>query len=478
MKNILIFYSIFYLSIPFTCAQSWDTVGQKISDFGNYGPNVIYADSTCLYMAGAFKTIGNKHIQGIGRWNGIQWDSLSWGIDGLEYDSLPSEYPEPTNAITKYNGKLYVGGWFGSLGHIKSPCVGTWDGSQWDSLPVQPFKSHYSATVWALRVINNKLYMGGGFDTVAGFSCVGIACWNDTNWSSLNFPNLGSFGAISAICEYKGSIYVGGNFYGNNPNDRRNILRHDSTGNWDSVGGGIKGDSWVNSMVVYDSELYVAGYFYKSDGNAGDCIQRWDGTQWHDVGGGVEGGDQIFKLIVYNGKLFAMGGFDTAGGVPADNIAEWNDTEWCSLGNTFNNTILTGCIYKDSLYIGGGFTKINEDSIIYIAEWTGGDYTDSCGVNTTSVPQINPAISGYELRIEPNPSNGKFAVDFRAEKESGETSIEIYNMMGQQVYDEMLKPVQHDYKIDLSSHPAGIYLYRVVTTDGKLLGDGKFVIEK
>ena len=63
--------------------------------------------------------------------------------------------------------------------------------------------------------------------------------------------------------------------------------------------------------------------------------------------------------------------------------------------------------------------------------------------------------------------------------------IEIYNMMGERIYHSFL-PHPDSYRdtkgalkqINLSGQPNGIYLYRVVTTDGKLVGDGKFVIEK
>src|SRR5271168_4322216 len=91
-----------------------------------------------------------------------------------------------------------------------------------------------------MKVINNNLYIGGWFDSVAGFPSMGIAQWNDTNWSSLNFPNLKDFFTIEAICEYQGSIYVGGTFNNTTNDSISNILKWDGK-NWLSVGGGIKG---------------------------------------------------------------------------------------------------------------------------------------------------------------------------------------------------------------------------------------------
>ena len=209
-------------------------MGYVRGGLGYSGARVIYADSNYVYASGRFNTVDGEHIQGIARWNGAKWDSMGTGIDGLSY-LTGNNYPSNTYAITTYHNKLYVSGEYSSLGNVKAGGLGTWNGSTWDSLSVPPLVAGA-----ALTVLNNKLYMGGAFTTVAGFPCIGIAYWNDTNWSSLNFPNLTDFEYIDAICEYKGSIYAGGEFYGNTPTDSlHHILRYDSMG-WHAVGGGIK----------------------------------------------------------------------------------------------------------------------------------------------------------------------------------------------------------------------------------------------
>jgi len=158
----------------------------------------MYADSNYLYVAGAYNEIGGRHMQGIARWNGRQWDSLGTGIEGNVYAS-GSAYPDNTWALTEFQNKLYVGGVFSSLGNINAPCIGTWNGVQWDSIPVQPFTNNYNSAVYSMTVINNKLYVGGEFDTVAGFRCIGITYWNGINWSNLNFGSGFSFRSINSI---------------------------------------------------------------------------------------------------------------------------------------------------------------------------------------------------------------------------------------------------------------------------------------
>ena len=467
-----IFFLMGIISIPALHAQRWDAIPTGINLKYEQPPNFIYADSTYIYMSGRFHIIDGQHIQGIARWNGIKWDSMGAGLDRLiMYDSL-SYNPSPIYAMTPYHNKLYVGGEFSSLGYLNAPAIGTWNGKAWDSVPVQPFKNESymgpTGAIAALTVINNKLYMGGEFDTVAGQPCIGIAYWNDTNWSSLNFSPELYFDQINAICEYKGSIYVGGSFDGTNT--RANICRWDSLG-WHSMGIGVRGSlANVWCMAVYDGALYVGGAFSTSDGNAGNNIEKWDGTQWSDVSGGTD--YQVENLLVYNGKLYAMGQLMIAGGVSADKIAEWDGTKWCSFGGNIYNTISTACIYKDTLYIGGGFEAFANDTVKYLAKWAGGSYTDSC----EDVTGINEVKGGNgNVKVYPNPSNGLFTLVIASEAKQSPNTIEVYNVLGENIYKAKIN--SDNTEINLSGQPNGVYLYRVISQDGSLVGEGKEAIQ-
>jgi len=458
MKRIYLLCLLAFILSRSAFSQQWDSVGPHMSTYNNIEPDVLYADSSYLYMAGRFHLINGMHMQGIARWNGVKWDSMGAGIDRLIMYDTGRYNPSHTWAITHYHNKLYVGGGFSSVGYLNAPGIGTWNGIAWDTIPVQPFKneSYMGSTgdVDALTVINNKLYMGGEFDTVAGKPCRGIACWNDTNWSSLNFGQGFSFELIDAICEYQGSIYAAGHFAGNNGGIGE-IIRLDSAGNWHSVDTGIKGTmDWINKMAVYNGELYVGGYFYKSDGNVGNNIQRWNGTSWNDVGGGTD--HQIENLLVYHGKLYAMGVFTEAGGVPVDGIAEWDGTKWCSIDSVTTDNADPGAAatYKDSLYVGGDFWTIDGSNISFIAEWVDGNYVANCG-QPTGVNQLK--INNEQLKIYPNPNNGQFTLSLSNLTEN--CNVEIYNVLGEKVYTDALPQSQSN--INLTGQPNGVYLIRV-----------------
>jgi hypothetical protein len=99
-----------------------------------------------------------------------------------------------------------------------------------------------------------------------------------------------------------------------------------------------------------------------------------------------------------------------------------------------------------------------------IAGWCNG-----CPLSVKQLSNDNNIVKVY-----PNPNNGVFNFQFENTNQKGE--IEIYNMLGKQVYNETLRQVQGDIRIDLSNEPAGIYLYRIIAEDGSAV-NGKLVIQ-
>jgi hypothetical protein len=469
--SFLLLSCAFVLSID-AKAQHWQPLGAGF----NFQTRILYADTVdnYLYVAGTFYMVDNKLIKGITRWNGTQWDSLGVGIDGL--DSL-NFAPQNTLAITRFQSKLYLGGAFRSLGNKPAKCIGTWDGTQWDTLSVQPFTSNISSAVSAFEVIDNELYVGGVFETVAGAPCKSLFKWDGATITPMSLPsNLDGAAYVNAICKYNGEIYVGGGFstllY---PNDTIQDIIRNNNGNWKSVGGGLKGAlAGIESMVVYNNELYIAGSFSVSEGNVGNYIQKWNGTTWSDVGGGVTGigggNGQIHKLIVHDNKLYAMGVFSYAGGIPAEYIATWDGTNWCALGGNFDNVVGAGCFYNDTLCVGGGFWTIDGDSVNYIAKWIGGNYTAACG-NTTGIDET--VIEKKELNMYPNPATNQIKIEFEPTRE--ECLIAIKNVLGETVYSETVKNAmgKQAKSIDVSGFSNGVYFLQV--QGGQNLFSKKFI---
>jgi hypothetical protein len=118
--------------------------------------------------------------------------------------------------MIEYNGELYVGGYFSSIGGIITNNLAKWNGTTWSKVgDGQALISSGLRQVLDLYVHNGKLYVGPG--TMPDFNnynkFVGGLVWDGTAWDSIATPQMLS----EPFCAYNGKIYVnGGNTLGGN----------------------------------------------------------------------------------------------------------------------------------------------------------------------------------------------------------------------------------------------------------------------
>jgi PKD repeat protein len=93
---------------------------------------------------------------------------------------------------------------------------------------------------------------------------------------------------------------------------------------------------------------------------------------------------------------------------------------------------------------------------------------DCTGIDNYSNPS--------EFRIYPNPSNGIFILQTVSEHPIANSYIEVYNALGQQVYRSRINT--NSTEINLNGQSQGVYLYRIITETGELVGKGKLVLQK
>jgi hypothetical protein len=428
----------------------------------------MYEDSTenALYIGGHFSFAGNDTASKIVKWNGSQFSPLGCG---LNWDCNPATIQSTGGhvlAITKYNNELYAGGAIVLADGKPVRYIAKWNGVSWDTVG-----RGLNGVVCMLTIINNELYAGGTFDTAGSVHANSLAKWNGSQWTDVfNFPqiNLGHNYVLS-IAEYNGELYVGGNFDNDTLSD---IIRYNGTA-WINVGESLHGGmSSVSKMVAYNNELYVAGTFYHNQGNIGNFIQRWDGTQWKDVGGGTtsdllnpSANGQIDDMIVHDDKLYIAGVFLYAGGIPTQNVAVWDGNQWCGFGGSFDNISLNVGFCKDTMYLGGGFITIDGDTVNHIAKWTGGNYVDTCGNNSA----INEnAMESNNVLIYPNPATNEISIKLNKPLEN-DACISVFNSLGEEVIKLKVQKVESEVKIDVAALPAGMYFVKVNGYSGKFV---------
>lgn len=226
------------------------------------------------------------------------------------------------------------------------------------------------------------LIYSSGVDTICNIQINSIGKWDTLNWATLGsgIP-ITDWGVILSIGNYKGDLFTGGTFREIGNKVVNKIARWDGT-NWYSLGTGLSlvhPGEHINSIIEYKGELYAAGSIIEINGLKNvHNIARWDGTTWRRVGTGLQGSlDEVYSMAVYKNELYVGGGFSDAGGITAYNIAKWNGTTWSSvgLGTSSDVNVLKVDTARDLLYVGGDFEGVNNS--IYsrkVAMWDGANW--------------------------------------------------------------------------------------------------------
>lgn len=132
---------------------------------------------------------------------------------------------------------------------------------------------------------------------------------------------------------------------------------------------------------------------------------------------------------------------------------------------------------------GGGGSYLNGTVVgTPTANNTGNGYVS---IKYSGAAAVKNITSNEETtNVYPNPSRGVFSLQIvNPQFFSDNNEIQIYNMLGEKVYSQIISKEAtgiNDVRItiDLNSQPNGIYVYRVVSVDNSLIGQGKLVIQK
>ncbi|MEI7801162.1 MAG: T9SS type A sorting domain-containing protein [Bacteroidota bacterium] len=219
-----------------------------------------------LIAGGRFWFLDGNEVNHISKWNGTQWDTLGGGLTGSVYI---------VECLKVYHNKLYTGGNFDYAGGVEAWNIAAWNDTTWNNLcssggsfgTDELSGNHDAASVMAMEVFNDKLYITGQFEKVCGSNCY-LAYWDDTTWHSTSYP------------------------YG----DGRKL-------------------SSSNGKLVVKSLGIPFPYYY---------IYYWDGVNAPAVDSAFSGGAAI-DLALFQNTLYAGGGFDFSGNTAAFRIARLVD---------------------------------------------------------------------------------------------------------------------------------------------------------
>lgn len=406
----------------------------------------------------------NKEFKGLLAYNGNSFRDLDIGIQ--THDTL-NKNPGGRRILgcTRYENQTLFGGIFSSVGSnvLHSEAMALWNGATWDTFPKKAFRynpnGEYSlGSVHGFFKADGKLWIHGVIDTLGGIPGKNLFTYDGNNFNAVNIP-ANTNDNVHKIIKYKDELYFTGAFY-NWPYDSINKIIRYNNGTWKSVGNGIKaplGGPW--DMIVYKDTLYVGGEFAKADGNAGNNLMKWDGVKFIDAGfGGFYGWGGVRQLIVYKNRLYAFGRFTYAADKKAFGAAYYENGKWTVNTDSMDNVLMSAVLYKNEIYVSGGFTSIKGDNNIrYFAKLRCPDF-DGCK-NVIGHPDS-------ETGLFPNPASSEINIHIENAFRYNST-ISVYNDLGQLIFTNSIN--DYDFKINCALWAKGIYLINIQNNNKRIM---------
>jgi len=403
----------------------------------------------------------NIKYRGVFAYNPSGFRAMDLGLNAYDYLNLATGSARTYGCIT-FKGKTLFGGMFSSVGSNTLPAkaLALWDGTKWDSL-TYTYPNYQVSTrgsdqsVYGFHRYDGKLWVCGVLDSLGGVSGKNLYTYEGNAFTARTIPITTNY-SVARLVTYKNKMIASGLFYHYPSFSIFRLAQYDGN-TWSSVGNGVQGGvGGVADMLEYKDTLYIAGSFSKWDGNKGNYVMKWDGTQLLDAGfsSDFRGWWVVYKLIEYRDKLYAFGNFtDSLGGQKAYSVAYYEKGKWTFPKDSFGHIIYSAAVYHDELYVSGAFKDINGVSVPCLAKLRCPNFDAATGCISSLSKE---AIEAKKIQIFPNPTNGIITTNLEGEKI-------ITNYLGQVLLTSPEK------EIDISHLPNGVYLIRCGNRFGKVL---------
>ncbi|WP_157592035.1 PQQ-binding-like beta-propeller repeat protein [Solirubrobacter soli] len=322
----------------------------------------LLIDRGTLYVTGQFDAVAGQVRPGIAAFDATTGELSPW--NPREIDRLMNE----VEAITAAGDTVYVSVSFGFTGER----CGSFDGRHPMYLVALAATTRADvrwcselSPILALAAAGDRVYAGGGYDSVAGPNRRFLRVVSATT-GVLGSWNPRPDGEVSSLVATDDGVLAGGLFSGLDSETRTNgaaidldtgallAFAPDLTDNWDL--------GPIDAMATHHDRLFAAGDFVEIGGRHRHGLAELDATtgrarRWNAH---VSPTGRPRALAVHGRRLFVGGDFRRIGGRPRRGLAALDvrtgsATRWHADTNGAVNTL---AIKANTLYVAGNFTRV------------------------------------------------------------------------------------------------------------------------
>ena len=415
---------------------NWEDVGYP--DCYSIKSLVVYNGD--LYAAGYFYFPNLPDGTAIAKWNGNNWTAVGPGTD-LHYIVI--------ECMEVFNGELYAAGAYYQIGGGGLPDsyrISKWNGFTWSdvlTIPASYTLDGALGDILSMVAYNNELYIAGTFGLmIDSVSATQIAKWNGTNWRPVGtginaeaYPLGGdsdgaTYSAVKSLAVYNGILYAGGRFDSCGTIATRNIAQWDGT-NWSALAQGV--NSYVNSMIAFDSSLYVGGRFNYVNGNVpANNIAKWGTACYLNQPGLIYGANSVCENSLQTYSI------DT---VPGATTYTWNlPAGWTGSSSSNSISVIAGTAGGTISVLANNPCSVSLPQIFTVGVKKSPQQplvingsTEPCSGSTVTY-SISPVTgaTGYTWNLPPgwSASSTNASISAVAGINSGTISVSAYNNCG------------------------------------------------
>jgi trimeric autotransporter adhesin len=341
-----------------------------------------------VYVGGLFRTLGSLDCDNLAYYDGSTWHSFEESF-GYEFGKI--------TCMTVYNDSLVIGGDVGVVGPAgNSQHIVAFDGVQ-----CHGFQTGFNGQPYDLLVLDGQLIAGGYFwysgDQNTTFKH--LARWTGTQWLAYG---TGMSGEVRALCEFEGDLIVGGRFATANEVPVNGIARWNGSTfepiwNWSGTG-----YANVKALLPYDGDLYVGGDFSAIEGRNAENLAVWNGINWQEVGGGITSSESycyVQSLHEHADGVLVGGRFEQAGSVATTGAVIWNGTNYVAMAGGVREVdygasggVNDAVEVNGDWWLVGWFTRAGSLVAHSIALWDGVDWTPAPGTEGAGVESTVRAL--------------------------------------------------------------------------------------